>query len=180
MANAKLIIDPSGLIARIVFTNSEQLPMPFETQKQLFSALPDLVFLKKITQLEAVEIFKTAIFSKNFPIDTIEEDHYAEAHTEHPLPFENMMIHLMFQKIFGDIEFNVSSEPLFKTCDCGKHGMIVFGIDEKNEVILSGNILSKQEGLLSITMYEDEVGLPSKYVEKLRREILSSSLPPKI
>ncbi|MFA7315352.1 MAG: hypothetical protein WC059_00930 [Candidatus Paceibacterota bacterium] len=174
MANAKLIINPAGLNARIVFANNEP-PILFETQKQLFSALPDLVSEKKITQLEAVEIFKTAIYSKDFPVDLLDDDH------EELLSMsQDILMGFLFNKIFGDTDFDESSDPIFKACGCGKHGLIVFGFSKADQIILSGVILSKQEGLMCVSLYEKEKGLNSKHVEKLRREILDSKLPDRV
>lgn len=179
MINARLVINPAGLNARIVFANNEP-PILFETQKQLFSALPDLVSEKNITQLEAVEIFKTAIYSKDFPVDVEGEDEHTNVAEELLDNMDEMLMVSLVQKIFGDMNFDASSEPLFKTCSCGKHGVIMFGVNDKDEVILSGNITSKHHGLMFVTLHEEKFGLHSKYVEKLRREILSSTLPEKI
>ncbi len=179
MANAKLIINPARLNARIVFANNGTSIL-FETQKQLSSALPDLVSMKKITQLEAVEIFKTAIYSKDFPVDIEGEDEHTNVSEGFLDNMDEMLMSALFQKIFGNMKLDASSEPLFKACGCGKHGMIMFGVDEKGEAMLSGNITSKHHGLMFVTLHEEKFGLHSKYVEKLRREILSSTLPEKI
>ncbi len=198
---ATLVFGVGGTTAHIVFVNGKESDI-FESKQEVLHALPGLIKSSKITDKEALEITKAALYAKGFPTEAPQngepQDFFDLLMGDGMFgvgfgPFGNMLglagfgmmasggnirEKIMSLKIFPNLTPDtVIEKPIFKMCPCGGlHGMILFNTDKKGALI-SSILLSKKQARGHVEKYKEEYTLPEDQEKELLESIEASPLP---
>jgi hypothetical protein len=179
MATARLKFDEQEKTVVIFFKDGGE-SKSFRDKLEFFEALNDFVKNEKLTMVEANAFLHLGLTLKDFPDG---EGNTFFSSTEYigdvifPFLQQEPTWLQLFSHLFEDVcQSKVLEKPLFRVCGCGKHGMIVFKLEDDGPLI-SDVLYTKIAATHAVHVSKRKLNLSADDVQSLFQAIRSSSLP---